>query len=254
MPADYSQLRIFGCTAYAHVDNGKLEPRAIRCLFLGYGSGVKGYKLWNPETKKTFMSRSVVFNESVMFNDNLSTDVSPDVSPVGSDEEQQHVSVQHSPPVLQPQNQSIADRRTKKNCGPRPRLIEECDMVHYAFSYAKQVENIHEPVTHTEAVVFGDHEKWISSMQEEMQSLEKNGTWDVVRLPKQKKASVSTPVAPHFKLSALQCASTDDDFEYMSRVLYSSDVGSLMYAMVCTRPDLSYAMSLVSRYMDNPGK
>ena len=66
--------------------------------------------------------------------------------------------------------------------------------------------------------------------------------------------SVSTPIAPHFKLSALQCPSTDKDIEYMSRVPYSSDVGSLMYAMVCSRPDLSYAMSLVSRYMANPGK
>ena len=37
-------------------------------------------------------------------------------------------------------------------------------------------------------------------------------------------------------------------------VLYSSVVGSLMYDMVCSRPDLSYAMSLVSRYMSNPGK
>lgn len=44
-PADYSQLKVFGCTAYAHVDNGKLEPRAVKCLFLGYSSGVKGYKL-----------------------------------------------------------------------------------------------------------------------------------------------------------------------------------------------------------------
>jgi hypothetical protein len=33
-PADYSQLKVFGCTAYAHVDNGKLEPRAVKCLFL----------------------------------------------------------------------------------------------------------------------------------------------------------------------------------------------------------------------------
>jgi transposase InsO family protein len=49
-PYDYSQLRVFGCTAYAHVDNGKLEPRAIKCVFLGYGSGVKAYKLWNPDT------------------------------------------------------------------------------------------------------------------------------------------------------------------------------------------------------------
>ena len=117
------------------------------------------------------MSRNIVFNESVMFNNSLSIDVSP----VGSDEEQQHVSVQaehvgdqetkivdnnvhdivqHSPPILQPQNQSIAYRRTKRNCGPRPCLIEECDMIHYAFSYAEQVENIHEPTTYTEVVVW----------------------------------------------------------------------------------------------------
>ena len=98
-----------------------------------------------------------------------------------------HDIVQHSPPVLQPQNQSIVDHRTKRSCGPRPRLIEECDIVHYAFSCAEQVENIHEPATYTEAVVSGDREKWISAMQEEMQSLEKNGTYDVVRLPKHKK-------------------------------------------------------------------
>ena len=79
-PADYSQLKVFGCTTYPHVDNGKLDPRAVKCLFLGYGSGVKGYKLWNPETGKTFMSRSVVFNESVMFNDNLSSNHVPDSS------------------------------------------------------------------------------------------------------------------------------------------------------------------------------
>ena len=46
----------------------------------------------------------------------------------------------------------------------------------------------------------------------------------------------------------------DEDVEYMSKVSYSSAVGSLMYAMVCSRPDLSYAMCLVSRYMSNPGK
>jgi hypothetical protein len=47
---------------------------------------------------------------------------------------------------------------------------------------------------------------------------------------------------------------TDLDFEYMSKVPYSSVVGSFMYVMVCSRLDLSYAMSLVSRYMANPGK
>ena len=49
------------------------------------------------------------------------------------------------------------------------------------------MESNHEPPTYTEAIVLGDHEKWISAMQEEMQSLDKNGTWDIVRLPKQKR-------------------------------------------------------------------
>jgi hypothetical protein len=65
---------------------------------------------------------------------------------------------------------------------------------------------------------------------------------------------VTTPIAPHFKLSSTQCHVTDEDIEYMSRVPYSSAVGYLMYATVCSRPDLSYCMSLVSRYMANPVK
>jgi hypothetical protein len=50
------------------------------------------------------------------------------------------------------------------------------------------VENDAEPATYTEAIASVDREKWISTMQEYMQSLEKNGTWDVVRMPKHKKA------------------------------------------------------------------
>lgn len=95
--------------------------------------------------------------------------------------------VQHSPPVLQRQIQSHVDGRRKRFINKPKRLIEECDIVHYAFNCAEQVENIHEPSTYTEVVVSGDRGKWIDAMQEEMQSLEKNGTWDVVRLAKQKK-------------------------------------------------------------------
>jgi hypothetical protein len=65
---------------------------------------------------------------------------------------------------------------------------------------------------------------------------------------------VITPIAPHFKLSSSQSPRTDSDFEYMSKVPYSSVIGSLLYTMVCSRPDLSYALSLVSRYMKNLDK
>nr|GMC53250.1 Retrovirus-related Pol polyprotein from transposon TNT 1-94 [Ipomoea batatas] len=53
---------------------------------------------------------------------------------------------------------------------------------------------------------------------------------------------VSTPLGAHFKLSSDSCAKSDVDVAYMSKVPYSSGVGTLMYAMVCTRPDLAYAI------------
>jgi hypothetical protein len=65
---------------------------------------------------------------------------------------------------------------------------------------------------------------------------------------------VSKPLAKHFKLTKEMCPKTQEEIEYMSRVPYSSAIGSLMYAMVCTRPDIAYAVGVVSRYMKNPGK
>ncbi|XP_031393687.1 secreted RxLR effector protein 161-like [Punica granatum] len=39
----------------------------------------------------------------------------------------------------------------------------------------------------------------------------------------------------------------------MAQVPYASAIGSLMYAMLCTRPDIAYAVSMTSRYQSNPG-
>lgn len=42
MPVDYIDLKPFGCLTYEQVDNGKLEPRAIKCVFIRYNSDVQG--------------------------------------------------------------------------------------------------------------------------------------------------------------------------------------------------------------------
>jgi len=47
---------------------------------------------------------------------------------------------------------------------------------------------------------------------------------------------------------------TIEDHEYMTHVPYTNTVGSLMYAMVCTRPDLLQAVSMISRYMHDPSR
>ena len=62
-----NELRTFGCAAYAHNRDGKLDPKSIKCVFLGYGDGVKGYRLWALEPKGTrlIISQDVLFNENV---------------------------------------------------------------------------------------------------------------------------------------------------------------------------------------------
>lgn len=66
--------------------------------------------------------------------------------------------------------------------------------------------------------------------------------------------SVRTPLAQHFKLSMNQCPITHDEVADMETVPYANLVGNLMYSMVCSRPDLAHALSVISRYMGNPGR
>ena len=61
------------------------------------------------------------------------------------------------------------------------------------------------------------------------------------------------PVLQGVKLSQTQCPTTAEDREKMKGVPYASAIGSIMYAMLCTRPDVCLAISLAGRYQSNPG-
>jgi len=65
---------------------------------------------------------------------------------------------------------------------------------------------------------------------------------------------VSTLLVIHFKLSASMSLCTGDGHKYMTQTPYANAVGALIYAMICTRPDISHVVSTVSRYMHDPGK
>ena len=65
---------------------------------------------------------------------------------------------------------------------------------------------------------------------------------------------VVSPLAGHFKLSSKQFPTSENEKQKMKNVPYASAVGSLMYAMVCTRPDIAHAVGVVSRFLSNPGK
>ena len=62
------------------------------------------------------------------------------------------------------------------------------------------------------------------------------------------------PVRHDIKLSKSQCPRTPDELNKMKEIPYASAIGSIMYAMLCTRPDVSFALSCASRFQSNPGE
>jgi hypothetical protein len=65
---DVSHFRVFGCIAYVHVPDEKrlkLNPKAEKCIFIGYSLEQKGYRCFNLSTRKLQVSRDVVFDEMV---------------------------------------------------------------------------------------------------------------------------------------------------------------------------------------------
>jgi hypothetical protein len=56
--------KVFGCTCFVHDYRSsveKLDPRALKCIFVGYSSTKKGYKCWYPSEKRFFVSMDVTF-------------------------------------------------------------------------------------------------------------------------------------------------------------------------------------------------
>ena len=57
-------FKVFGCLAYALIPEhkwGKLDDKAAKCIFVGYSTESKGYRLYHPGTRKIIVSRDVMF-------------------------------------------------------------------------------------------------------------------------------------------------------------------------------------------------
>ena len=68
------------------------------------------------------------------------------------------------------------------------------------------------------------------------------------------KCRLLVPIHSNTKFSKEDCPIDPEEIEYMKRVPYRSAIGSLMYLATCTRPDISYAVSMCASYMHNPGR
>ena len=68
-----------------------------------------------------------------------------------------------------------------------------------------------------------------------------------------KAKSVYSPFSSHFKLSSEPYSISEKEKQEMRGIPYALVVGNLMYAMVCIRPDIAHAVSVVSRFLSNSG-
>jgi len=246
---DLSSLRKFGCLAYIHADQGKLNPRSKKGIFTSYPEGVKGYKVWVLEDKKCVISRNVIFREHVMFKD-LKGDsqntisesdledlrVNPDMNDQKftyqggatqdnsnpSEAATSHNPVLNSPTHSQDQEESeeedsdavedlstyqLVRDRVRRTIKANPKY-NESNMV--GFAYYSEDDGKPEPKSYQEALLDPDWEKWNAAMKEEMVSMSKNHTWDLVTKPEKvkligcrwvftRKAGIPGVEAPRFK-------------------------------------------------------
>ena len=167
-PVDYSSLKIFGCPAYVHVQSGersKLDSKSRICVFLGFEKGVKGYRLWDPISKKTVTSRDVIFDEAFMLKQNeaetcddssqekLTVEVEFDENSSPSDKGDVEIDLQQQ----QEKSYSIA-KGGEKRVHKAPQRYGFEDMVSFAL-----ITNSGDPLSYRDV--------------EEMESLQKNKTW-----------------------------------------------------------------------------
>ena len=65
---------------------------------------------------------------------------------------------------------------------------------------------------------------------------------------------MSTPLGSHFKLSKEQSPKIEEEKDHIRKVPYNSAIGNLMYAMMCTRPDIAHIVGVMSRFISRTGK
>lgn len=204
----YSHLKVFGCKAFAHVPKEhqlKLDDRSSPYIFVGYGNAKFGYRLWDPEKKKLIRSRDVIFHENQKLADFEKsgnqrrvaegvTDLTPISLPPDSATQgvETHVDRHADEPAgvdeddledveqgEQPTTSEPQIRRSNREHRPSTR---------YPVSDYVLVTDEGEPECFEEVESHKDKQSWVKAMQEEMNSLQKNDTYELAKLPKGKKA------------------------------------------------------------------
>ena len=188
-----AHLRVFGSVAHVHVPDekrSKLDDKSEKYIFIGYDTNSKGYKLYNPSTKKTIISRDVIFDEEGEWdwrlhkeghNYSFFEEEKTEQQPMIEQAQEESLTPPISPVASSPQDEISGGRI------PRFRNLREI------YEVSENQDNLTlfclfadcEPMNFHEAV---RDKNWKDAMDEEIKAVEKNNTWDLATLPNGHKA------------------------------------------------------------------
>ena len=214
---DVSNLRVWGCNAYMHVPDQKrkkLDRKSTKCIFVGYPEGKKGYKLFELSTGKMRSSRDVIFVENAFDQSVDKGDEPTELLPssffenFGDEEDDEDDRVTNERDDAE-RNEDIGndnqdnrnDDRNDDDSGEdvqaqpeeatRPRRNTRApdfygDVVSHRFGQWEEQVNAaicDDPTSYREAMASPNSQNWKSATDAEMDSLIKNGTWELTDLP-----------------------------------------------------------------------
>ncbi|KAM7528232.1 hypothetical protein LguiB_031642 [Lonicera macranthoides] len=208
--------RIFGSTCFVRdvrPQVTKLDPKCLKCVFLGYSRIQKGYRCYCPSLNKYLVSADVTFMEETPYfppstseskgeDDDLLVytvtllELIAEPVPVRPPIHQVYSRRRPPDPCPPPASSSldsvtsddlpIALRKGKRQC---TYPVSSCVSYDYlsptSCSFIASLDSIFAPKTVHEAI---SHPGWRNAMIEEMDALDTNGTWDLVTLPARKQA------------------------------------------------------------------
>ena len=128
-----------------------MDPKGKKSVFLGYGIGVKGYRLFDTDTSKVFYSRDVIFNETASIGEQGTEEVENECENISSDD----------------------DENSREATEPRrsPRIRKAPDQYGEWVYIAHRLDD---PLTVKDVLSSPDKREWMKAMESEINSLNTN--------------------------------------------------------------------------------